>query len=75
MNTQRTQLLQAVQALPDESIGELVNFISYLQYKTSHDRTILSPDKIYEVWTPIEAPEASQVLMALLEAEKALSNV
>lgn len=76
--TQRTQVIEAVQALSDESIDELIKFIDYLQYKTvSHrsDPTILDPNKTYEVWMPIDAPDAAQTLMSFLNAEKLTSNV
>jgi hypothetical protein len=76
--TQRSQVIEAVQALSDESIDELMKFIDYLQYKTVTDRSdppILDPNKTYEVWTPIDAPDAAQTLMSLLNAEKLTSNV
>ena len=78
--TQRYHVLKAIQTLPDDSIDELANFIAYLQHKlvnqtTSDLFTKLDPNKTYEVWTPIEAPEAAATLMALLAAEKETSHV
>jgi hypothetical protein len=82
--TQRHHLIEAIQTLPDDSIDELENFIHYLQYKktnlqpstqpTINIDSILDPNKTYEVWTPIDAPEAAQTLMSLLTAQAATSN-
>jgi hypothetical protein len=82
--TQRHHLIEAIQTLPDDSIYELENFIHYLQYKktnlqpstqpTINIDSILDPNKTYEVWTPIDAPEAAQTLMSLLTAQAATSN-
>lgn len=82
--TQRHHLIEAIQTLSDESIDELANFIHYLQYKKTNLQpsnqpnicldSILDPNKIYEVWTPIEAPESAQTLMALLAAQAATFN-
>jgi hypothetical protein len=80
--TQRHKVLEAVQTLSDEAIDELANFIAYLQYKStsdtsltqSDDETLLDPGKTYEVWTPIDAPEAAATLMSLLAAEQLSSN-
>jgi hypothetical protein len=82
--TQRHHLIEAIQTLPDDSIDELANFIHYLQYKKANLQpsaqtnisvdSILNPNKTYEVWTPIDAPEAAQTLMSLLDAQTATSN-
>ncbi len=82
--TQRNHVIEAIQTLSDDSIDELANFVHYLQYKKTHLQpvaqpnirldSILEPNKIYEVWTPIEAPEAAQTLMALLAAQAATFN-
>jgi hypothetical protein len=34
--TERQQLLEAVNALPDEALVELANFLDYLRYKLAH---------------------------------------
>jgi hypothetical protein len=82
--TQRHHVIEAIHTLPDDSIDELVNFIHYLQYKEIHLQpsaqpdisvdSILDPNKIYEVWTPIDAPEAAQTLMSLLAAQASTAN-
>jgi hypothetical protein len=82
--TQRHHVIEAIQTLPDDSIDELENFIHYLQYKKTNLQvspqpnitidSILDPNKTYEVWTPIDAPEAAQTLMTLLAAHPATSN-
>jgi hypothetical protein len=69
---QRHKILEAVQSLSDDAIDELANFIAYLQYKgtvneplaSSECETLLDPRKTYEVWTPIDAPEAAATLMS-----------
>ena len=82
--TQRHHVIEAIQTLSDDSIDELANFIHYLQYKKTNPQptaqpnirldSILDPSKIYEVWTPIEAPEAAQTLMSLLASQAATFN-
>ena len=78
--TQRDQIIEVIQTLPDDSIDELLNFIHYLQYKKEHLPSppsldsILDPNKTYEVWTPIDAPEATKTLMSLLAEQSATTN-
>lgn len=85
MNTlpqKQQRVIEAIQTLSDEAIDELANFIAYLQYKTTNFQTQtsqdsiypLDPNKVYEVWTPIEAPEAAKTLMSLLAAEQDMPN-
>ncbi len=71
--TQRHQVIEAIKSLPDESIDELARFIEYLLYKIAIYRSLnpttpalLDPNKTYEVWSPIEAPDAAKTLMSLL---------
>ena len=82
--TQRHHLIEAIQTLSDDSIDELANFVHYLQYKKNNLHpskqpsvrldSILDPNKIYEVWTPIESPTSAQTLMDLLAAQTATFN-
>jgi hypothetical protein len=74
--TPKQQIAAAIQELPDEAIVELTHFVAYLQYKATHSQTLapsspdaiapLSTDTAYEVWLPIDAPEAANTLMNLL---------
>lgn len=36
---QKQELIQSINALPDEALIELANFLEYLQYKTRHQKT------------------------------------
>ena len=82
--TQRHHLIEAIQTLSDDSIDELANFVHYLQYKKNNLQpsnqpnirveSILDPNKIYEVWTPIESPTSAQTLTDLLAAQPATFN-
>jgi hypothetical protein len=38
--TERQQLLEAVNALPDEALVELANFIDYLRYKSAYQKEL-----------------------------------
>lgn len=38
--------------------------------KSQYFINVLDPNKVYEVWMPIEAPEAAKILMSLLAAEQ-----
>ncbi|BAZ13635.1 hypothetical protein NIES4071_54740 [Calothrix sp. NIES-4071] len=74
------KLIEAIQTLSEEAIEELTDFVAYLQYKTTNSQTSqdsihpLNPNKVYEVWTPIEAPEAAKTLMSLLATEEKTGN-
>lgn len=35
---------------------------------------VLDPNKVYEVWLPIEAPEAANILMSLLTNKANMPN-
>jgi hypothetical protein len=37
---ERQQLLEAVNALPDEALVELISFLDYLRYKSAHQREL-----------------------------------
>ncbi len=83
MLTPKQQVVAAIATLPDEVIAELTHFVAYLQYKVGQDNAAkpqpaappnaiapLRTDRSYEVWLPINAPEAANTLLNLLAAEQ-----
>jgi len=60
----KTQVLE----LPIHDRLELVQVIvASLQ---AHLRNYFEPGMVYEVWTPIEAPQAAEALLNLLESDQ-----
>ncbi|WP_036489745.1 DUF2281 domain-containing protein [Myxosarcina sp. GI1] len=63
------EILSSIQSLPEESLGELVNFIEYLQYKNSskanQDNQIfsLAGDNLK---TKITSEESEQIIEEIL---------
>ena len=35
LTTNRKQIIESIQALPEESLAELINFVDYLRYKST----------------------------------------
>jgi hypothetical protein len=72
--TDRVALMELIsrslkaQSLPNES----ANLAVIEDYASIEDYFVSG--QTYEVWTPIEAPEAGQALLALLAAESTLSH-
>ncbi|GJD17609.1 hypothetical protein RIVM261_025650 [Rivularia sp. IAM M-261] len=54
-----------------------MNTSSYQQQNSQKSQDsiyVLNSNKIYEVWMPIEAPEAAKILMSLLATEQNMPN-
>jgi hypothetical protein len=63
------EILSSIQKLPEESLGELVNFIEYLQYKNSfklnQDNQNISLKEVNRT-TKITSEESEQIIEEIL---------
>lgn len=72
-------LLPAIRALPADDRRQLAHLLAdelAAGHEPTEDERLIArcfpPGATFEVWSPIEAPEAAAVLMAMLEAEKGM---
>jgi hypothetical protein len=65
----RSEILSSIEKLPEDSLGELVNFIEYLQYKNSlklnQDNQNISAKEVNRA-TKITPEESEQIIEEIL---------
>lgn len=59
------EIFSSIQKLPEESLGELVNFIEYLQFKNNRDSEPIQEQEI-EAKTKITAEESKELIEEIL---------
>jgi hypothetical protein len=63
------ELLPILQSLPRTDKLRVVQFLA-TELVCEEGAELLTPGRVYHVWSPIEAHEAAAALQKLLEAEK-----